>query len=327
MGIDLDRLKENDLKKYSYDETLKVVDELERTSISKYAGIVAIEKSEMYYAFALLIKNRIENDEFIELRFKNKKNDKELLQHRLITMLTSFKYSLDLGKLEKRIKEVETFDEKIKSLNEKLSNIQSDYDKKKADIEKSVADFEKRINDSEHTILAHVLALIGIFSAIMTIIMSVVMTSSSWLNNADSPSAIIAFIIPNLVALIAVFVLLSLIFFYLHHETSEKNEKCAKHKRSLAFTICIVALVLCVILGCWICLSERDKAVTPHAKYILSPGEYSIKEDETNPADNTDEPTLYFEFDFEDKHYSIEYNQNLLHDGNLYFCAEHEVLE
>lgn len=67
MKIDLSTLRENDLRKYSYETTKSVIDELENVCISNFVGIHAIEQIETYYAFARLIKNRVSNNEFTKV--------------------------------------------------------------------------------------------------------------------------------------------------------------------------------------------------------------------------------------------------------------------
>ena len=329
MSTDLTTLKENQLKKYSYEDTLKIVSELESSSISQYTGIAAVEISEQYYSFASIINNRIINNEFPELKLKIKKNEKEILQHRVTTLLSSLKYSLDLGKLEKRVKEVDT-------LKLKIDRIDADYQEKAKKIDDSITEFKKRIDESESKILSNVLAIMGVFSAIITIILSIIITSSSWLNNADGASAIIAFVVPSLVSLLVAFVLLSLVFSYINKDTNGKGEKLSNQKYDRAFKLSICGILIITSLCCWLCLSSNDKAPT-HIRYIILPNQYNIVEDDipkhqcSHHADCTCnkivETKLFYEFIIEDRLYRFEYNENLLHDGNLHFCAEHEVLE
>ena len=130
---------------------------------------------------------------------------------------------------------------------------------------------------------------------------------------------------------ILLFVLISLIFFYIHRDTHAQDGKCSKHKRSLAFTLCIIGLIICVIVSCLLCFAGKDEVINPHTIYILSPGEYRTQHEVITPgsADGSIEAQKqsFFEFTFEDKLYRFEYDESYLHDGNLYFCEKHCTLE
>ena len=270
---------------------------------------------------------------------QNKKNEKIALQHRLIMMLSSFKYSFDIAKLKSRINEVDNekakLNQKIADIETKLSNTIEDYTKKKEKITKEVKLFEKRINNAEHDILSHVLSLMGIFTAIITIILSVIVTSSSWLNNADMSDAVIAFVVPNAIALCAVSLLLTLIFrqnrrrqidTYGSKETPQDKESAKS-----VIVISIVAFVMTAMIICAVCLYLANQTPNPHVIYVLSPGEYRVAEKVVTPVPDDgsveEEKRPYFEFTFEDKLYRFEYDESYLHDGNLYFCEKHCTLE
>ena len=338
MKITLTELKATDLRTFSYIDTIDVIDELEYISMSRYSGIDAVEVSETCLSFALLIVNRIRNNEFPELTPKNKKNEKMILESRLVIMISGFKYALDINKLNKRIKEVESeknsLNQKIDDVEKKIADTVSDYTNKKITIVKEVNLFKKRINNAEHDILSHVLSLMGIFSAVITLIISVVVTSSSWLNNADGASAPIAFIVPNLVTLIAVLVLMTLVYYFVHHDDTTERKK----KRIKTIYILIgVVIVLCLVVA--IVFVTLQHATPPtHARYIISPNQYEIVEEAEEASDNCQHNTdcnchtkieikKYFEITFEGKKYRFEHKEKLKHDGNLYFCAKHEILE
>ena len=211
MSLNLNTLKENELRKFSYIETKEVLSELEKIRLHSLDGIDIIERVETYYSFVTLIKNRVDNHEFAELNGSDKKSEIKRLHITLDILLYTFKFSLDGNKLRKQM---------IK-LDSQVQFTQKDYNDKKHEleakvnvVEKSVKKFQSQVNDTEHTILTHVLTLMGVFTAVITIILSVATTSSAWLNNASGASAVIAFIVPNLVVIIAMVILLGIVLFH-----------------------------------------------------------------------------------------------------------------
>ena len=246
--MELNNLRERTLLQCSYSDALDIVIAMENVKALHLSGIEAIEELETYLSFVLILKGRLANEEFPELRGNDRRREKSSFLSRLNLLHDKISFALEVNI---------RFNKHTSQIFEWVSEVSDDLENKRKDIEDTANAVREEIDESEHNILAHVLSLMGIFSAIITLIMSVVITSASWLNTANGASAIIAFIVPNLVTLIAVFTLLSLIFFYLHRDTPAQNGKCAKHKRSIAFTITIIALILCVILCCWICLSIK----------------------------------------------------------------------
>ena len=75
MNIDLTELRENQLKKFPYEDVLKVVEALEEINISVFSGRKAIEDIEQYVSFLNIIKNRLENNDIPELELENKTNE------------------------------------------------------------------------------------------------------------------------------------------------------------------------------------------------------------------------------------------------------------
>ena len=93
MTIDLNTLREKDLRNFSYQDTLSVISALERVNPLQFSEIEALESIETYYSFILIINDRISNNEFNELKANNKKREKELLQSRLILLINTFSFS------------------------------------------------------------------------------------------------------------------------------------------------------------------------------------------------------------------------------------------
>ena len=318
MKIDLNTLKENDLRNFSYADTKVVIAELEKIRLPSLDGTDAIGRSETYYSFASLIKNRVDNHEFPELSAPGKASEIKNLHINLDLLLSFFKFSLDGNKLRKRMLE----------LDDQVQKTATDYNNKKVEIEEkisscetSVKDFQKDVSESEHNILTHVLTLMGVFTAVITIIMSVVITSSSWLNNADGPGNILAIIVPTVVTLLAVSALLFLIFIFQNHFSPDQNKQKSAH---VFFGALLVAIFLLCIATGWAAISYTQTNKATQILHVISPSEYQI----TKKFDyETKEKEIYFEFVFEGVVYSFEYDEKYIHDGNLYFCEEHKTLE
>ena len=347
MKIDLSTLNENELRTFSYADTRAVIVELEQIWISDFTGIDAIEKVETYFSFVKLIKNRVSHHEFCELSGKSKRDARQYLHARLNFLFSSFKYFLEINSLQKRMDQREQkLDASILDIQNQLQTTVEDYNAKKSEIETNVANvqtefhttvnstktdlegkveaFQERINDSEHTILTHVLTLMGVFSAVITIIMSVVITSSSWLNSADGASAITAFTIPNLVALLAVIVLISLVFIY-HNAVNKSTLATPKSAVTIVFfSIVLVIILILSIAMAQVAVSHIETTKAAHVRYVISPSEYTVVED---TVDDPDACVRHFEFSIEKINYSFTYDEIYIHDGNLYFCIEHNMLE
>lgn len=317
MAIDLSKVKQRDIVHCEYIKAKEIVEALEQIKPFKYKSIEAVEELEGYLSNALIIKIRILNGDF-----KSDCNEKEKnnLIEKLDYIIDHFNSALEINI---------TLINQSAQVTEWIEDAKTQLGEQKTEIERKAKLVQEQIDNSEHTILSHVLTLMGIFSAIITIILSVIITSSSWINNADKSDAVVAFVVPNAVALLAVTLLLSLIFVHNHRNRIE-NKTIKQRIWDVIKSIVLHSIIIVIILGTLIsaiCLSFVKDASKSHTSYILSQGEYVIVEGASDSADGTDDSNLYFEFDFEDKHYSIEYDEDLLHNGNLYFCAEHEILE
>lgn len=331
MGIDLNKLKENDLKKFSYADTKNVISELEKIRLPSLDGIDAIERVETYYSFASIIKNKVDNREFTELN-QASKADIKALHMTLDLLLSVFKFSLDGNKLRKQMAgigvQVKGINKQIEDIDKQVKGTESDYNAKKKELEEKVnsvktdvKDFQKRVDDSEHTMLTHVLTLMGVFTAVITIIMSVVITSSSWLNNADSASEFFALAVPNLVTILAVIVLVGLVFIY--QNSFLPKESRSKGAKWFFPALFILVLIVTSLVG-WSAISYSQPCKAAQVHYVISPSEYTITE---CINDETGEKERFCIFVFDGVSYKFLYDEQYIHSGNLYFCKDHQALE
>lgn len=94
----------------------------------------------------------------------------------------------------------------------------------KGSLEKKVRNFKRKINNIQHEMLTHIITLLGAFVAVVVIVMSIVITSSARLNNASNASAIVAFVVPNLVTTLVVICLVSLVFSFIPGQISMSDD-------------------------------------------------------------------------------------------------------
>lgn len=353
MGIDFSDFNADELWEYSYNEVVALIEEFEKNLIITSNIAENIEAITGTLSCIPIITYRVDEYNFEEISREkvtedNKAwNDRQLLQLRLRTLHFSCKAFCESVNI------ANDYNQKKKELEEAVSDLQKKFGETKdridlslEDAQKQVTDSldsneskmnnlvnqvqgklskaEKKLDDSEHNMLTHVLTLMGVFSAVITIIMSVVITSTAWLNNADGASAIIAFIIPNAVAVLAVITLLFLVFLY-HNATTGSNTHPIKSKSACVFFI-ILFLIIIILSGSliWVATTHTQKCKPEHTHYIISSAEYTIRKQETTDTNNQD---LYFQFRLGEKNYCFRFDEEYIHDGDLYFCQEHNTLE
>lgn len=251
-------------------------------------------------------------------------------------------------------------------INNSLENQKSEIENTKNKVNSVL----NKIRDSEHEILTHVLTLMGIFVGIITIIMSVVITSTSWLNNSSSASAIIAFIVPNAVVILSIAVLFLFIFLYRkdipyisaiqysekdmlqstdikeEHETDhaandgeiqntqndakrkrkkEKNIQKQENRKRVAIMISVIIIVAASItVLTYSALKYIMPSENSHQRYIIKQSQYSVTDGYDYEANCKRQ---YFEFNIEGKNHQFAFNEKFIHDGNLYYCDDHNRLE
>lgn len=175
--INLNSLRENDLKLYPQSEIIKVIKALEDyfTSVSDESLVDATESFDTYCAFVKIIEERVNSDKTLELSNSSKT--------RLLNRIKA---------INERIGTFSKINSFIRSRFDKLTQDTAQTQKEMegllsgalAEFKNEELRIEEELKNSEHNILTHVLTLLGVFSAIIVTIMSVVITSSSWLNSA-----------------------------------------------------------------------------------------------------------------------------------------------
>lgn len=364
--FDLEKLKSSDLKSFPYTKILVVIKKLEKVFMKDFSIVDAREKLDSYYVHAVDIRNMIEMDKFKD--DLSTPSQKENLLSRVENIIFNFSVLFKISvlsaeqvenfeekakKIEEKIRqnsldtirlEKEQFNSNINKIHNGLKEeiadeiftqkrkIALDFKKIHKGLKKDITDeFESQkqnIDKLEHTTLSHVLSLMGIFSAVIVIIMSVILTATSWLNNADGASAIVAFTVPNLVALLSVFVLLSLIYLYTHKDSSVGENSDKRTKIKSIFAIVVIAIILVISITLSIVLVKSINKVKeeniPHKQYVISLTDYKIIEIENSEKVKE----KFFEVFLDGERYEFKYDEKYIHDGDrLYFCKEHNTLE
>lgn len=351
---DINAIGENAFYEFSLIETMEVIETLEKVVWSNTKDKNLQENSGFYSNLLDIVDDKITNNAFDTLSEDAEARNRLLLRIlRVRTNISQYRLSFLLENVEEQInfqiKESTLHFEETKNKVESIANdtqnkIHEASIQTEKKINENIAEKEKTFDQKlEHKIesttskiephlITTVLTLMGVFSAIITIIMSVVITSSSWLNNAGGASAVIAFIVPNLVV-ISMAVLLNIVFYRKKSDIiiiSDNNwdrdsfiEKALKKLRGSRIFIYALITVFIIFLISF-SLYEIKNSEEPHVRYVLSQGMYKCEKIQNSSSEDS---TLMIEFEINGKNYIVSYDEKYFHDGNLYFCEEHQMLE
>ena len=131
-------------------------------------------------------------------------------------------------------------------------------------------------------------------------------------------------VIPNAVAILAVIVLMFLVFLYTNASTgSDTHPIKSKVAKNLFITLLVIVVTLVGSL-IWTAVSYTQDCEPDHTHYIICSDEYTIV---SRKMPNSNSEELYLQFIFEGKSYCFDFNERYIHNGNLYYCQEHNTLE
>ncbi len=328
-------------------------------SLEKEMGLVLLTEtiSELYNKVSN-IRSRVLNDAFLDLPQRNWKTKKEHLLSNLFSALGVIQQYREYYRLIWKLSNDGL--KKVDNLQTKVDELIHDYDDKKEELEEKINELETttqyslakqgsiqkelhntvkgkiaqidtianktldELQSTEGKVVSHVLTLMGVFTSVIAIILSVIITTSSWLNNASSSSAIIAFTIPNLVTLVAVISVVLLIYLYqksMYPPVVREGDKPQKAPTIISVILLLVILLITIFMGT---LAYRTVRSDPHVRHVISESEYVVNEEQDS---NTLEMHKYIEFVFEGESYKYIYDESYFHDLNLYFCPLHKELE
>lgn len=351
--MDILNLKDKELRNYSLKETIDFIDEIGKFIIEQRGNLLTDEEqmvsltelSDDLYSKVSIIQSKIIEDAFNETLPRNWKSKKENLLYKLFSIMMFFQNARDSSRVWVSIEDGnKRFDELKKSYEE----LEKDYNDKKASLESQIQNIEtttketlksqttaittvatetvEEIQGTEGKIVSHVLTLMGVFSAVITIILSIVVTSSSWLNNATCSSAIVAFVVPNLVALFAVISIVLLIYMYhqAFYPPIVKQNDNAKKAPTIISSVLLFSILIITILVSWLAYKYSEVDSQPHFRYVIKDSNYNVVEVKNK---ETDDVHKCFQFTLNGINYQFPFDKNILHDSELYYCSEHNALE
>lgn len=204
--MDIWNLKEKDLRNCSLRETIDIIDEISKVVTEQHGNIQTdpdniikiTEMSDDLYSKITTLQNKILEDAFNEDLPENWKSKKERLLSKLFSIIIVVQNIRDSVRVWISINES---NQHFADLEKSYQTLVKDYDDKKTKLESHIHEIEKNtqstlakqtdaikttsketleeIQSAEGKIVSHVLTLMGVFSAVITIILSIVVTSSS----------------------------------------------------------------------------------------------------------------------------------------------------
>ena len=321
---DIKKLKDRDIKNLSYSDAYGVVTVLSEVVFLDLNNQQTLEEIEAFKNIIAIIEFMATTGAYKEIEGRRNEFKKESFLWRLSDLSTNFNYMISINN----------------SLNKTLgqmSQMQEEFIQEEHRIDTNLSDAIDRLKDSEHTTLNHVMSLLGVFTAIITIIITLFISSSSWLKNSDKSDAFFAFVVPNAVVLIAVSFLMLLVYFFIHQDKITKDkieQRTIKNNKIIVIGIILGVIILfCTLLSLIFINTQHSKSAT-HIRYIIPPSQYRIVEDTVDTPEGCHHDSecnckkvRCIEFTYEGTNYSFEYDESLKHGENLYFCEKHCTLE
>lgn len=231
----------------------------------------------------------------------------------------------------------------ITSAENKLNKVLYGYeesDKKVPGITETVKELSKDVNNistKSNQIMPNIISLLGVFSSIIVVILTLITTSSSWLANANNISVLIAFVVPAGIITLAICALTALVRSTLEHQTgiTQLNEKkniwqnITHAFKKWALWLVVVLITSLIVCGTvYFCESKNNK--TKHFLIKCSPTTESVSNEDEQ---STSQQELFILQETilstgETKMIRIPCDNDDIHsDGLVYYCLLHECFE
>lgn len=195
---DVNNLGESDLYRCTVEDAYAIIRILNQLNWSDIDSQQLIDNFGFYVNILDIFDYRISQNTFESL------SDNQTEKEHFSLMILRLRMDISQYRIKYLVNDMKV--EANAEIHNTLKKSQDDFDKR---LSKQI---EQATNNIQPKLISTVLTVMGVFSAIITTIISVVTTTSSWLNNADGASAIIAFIIPNLIVVFSVAILLGIVF-------------------------------------------------------------------------------------------------------------------
>lgn len=224
-----------------------------------------------------------------------------------------------------------------------MDNLQENTITVKDDVRK----LSKKVSDIDNTsdkIMPNIVTLLGVFSSIIIVILTLITTSSTWLSNANEVSVLIAFVVPAAIATLTICALTAFIRTFMDNvsETSGTQSQDKDKRGAIKQTFnrwglwfSVAAIALLVVFGTmWFCQKEEDN----QSHYIVKCVPMSETIDHSNgatvqPSSETSSPELFIIYEVilptgEIYPEKIPCGESDKHeDGYVYYCLLHERFE
>ncbi len=245
----------------------------------------------------------------------NKTSTAQYLEWRLTSLIArSQLIGFIVPKVSLAEKSNQTFEKNIKTFNTELSDYRQEI---------------KGLKERETRSFQNMLTTMGVFTTIVVIVMSLVITASSWLNSANFADAVVAFIIPSCIAVLAVCALTALL-------------PDAQGKKWIRWGI-ISFLTICIAAGsifCYHLLTGEPFPRTAHHPVYGFNANDCIREEADVDDDGIEITKKVFDLEYfipittEDGEIkaipikkTVDYDPKLIHDGYIFYCIECDRLE
>lgn len=137
------------------------------------------------------------------------------------------------GGLNSKVQEI---DKTIKDLNSAIFDGQGDEGSKTPGIKETVNALSQKVNETKITsdqIMPNIISLMGVFSSIIVVILSLITTSSTWLSNANETDVLIAFVVPAGIITLVICALTALIRSSLDNQSRKESTQPDETKSRL----------------------------------------------------------------------------------------------
>lgn len=316
--------------------------------VDGYSSIVSLLQGRIQSL--LMYGNTHEDDE------NNRTSTASYLEARLTSicertkLLTSFRKDFD--EVQKQLVcKVGEVDEKIGHLNDAISGYE-DNGKKIPGINETVEALGKKVDEtkiSSDQIMPNIISLMGIFSSIIVVILSLITTSSTWLSSANETNVLIAFIIPAGIITLTICALTALIRSSLNAQSFKEAVQPNSAKSWLTGLMLAIRrflqkwglwliIVISTVAIVWNVINFCQKANNEQIHYIIKcqPSSESIDDsnnEETQTTPETPVPELFIVQEIilptgELYPNKISCAESDIHsDGFVYYCLLHQCFE
>ncbi len=249
-------------------------------------------------------------------------------------------FNITLGKLSQTVygqsdkdgRKTLGIEDEIHQLSEIIDGKEKDDGVKIPGIKETVDQLSEKIKGigaESDKIMPNIISLLGVFSSIIVVILSLITTSSTWLSNADNISVLIAFVIPAGIITISICALTALIRAMIEGQQGESSKR-----PKWGVWILVVTVTLLIVCGTiWFCQEKSSNQTHYLIKCLPTSATEADSNDETqSPADAPDQELYIIQEvvlptgELYPKVIPCD-NSHIRSDGYVYYCILHQQFE